>query len=437
MSLAETHDVPDSLAAQRRSALRGGVVGNLVDQVHIFLPLVTLAPALPTLVGPHGGAGSATVVVMAMLLGRPIGAAVFGRLADRFGRTRTTGAAIAGTAACSLGIALAPTHEVVGGAAIWWILAMRFLGGIFIAGEYSAAIPLAMEWSAPNRRGLYSGLIMSMAPWAQATIAFGTWGLLSVLDVDAYATWGWRLGFLAGAAASLLMLRFYRRRVVDRALPTPSTPLSLGELLVGGHRRVFWRLFGLMTGLWVMTNLVVIALPGELRGRLGLDATTVSWVMGTAAVAQAAVMACTGHLSTLTGRRRFFAGWGVLAASAGPLVWLALVGTHRVWLVAMLACLLQAVTVCGYGPVGAYLAEGFPANIRSTGYGTAYSLSIVLPALHPFWLPELQSLVGDRVAVVGLLIGAGVLVACCGRAGREVTRELDDGGVEELAHALA
>lgn len=49
----------------------------------------------------------------------------------------------------------------------------------------------------------------------------------------------------------------------------------------------------------------------------------------------------------------------------------------------LLAAALQVTTVTGYGPVGAYLTERFPDEIRASGYGVAYSISIVLPALYP------------------------------------------------------
>ena len=172
-----------------RAAVRAGVVGNYVDQINIFLPVVALAPALATLAGPHAGVTAGAVVTVATLLGRPIGAMLFGRIADRVGRTRTTQLAIGGTAACSLAIAAVPTHESIGVAAITAVVVLRFVGGAFLAGEYTSAIPLAMEWSVPRRRGLVSGLIMSMAPWAQSTIAFTTLGLLTVLGPQAYAAW--------------------------------------------------------------------------------------------------------------------------------------------------------------------------------------------------------------------------------------------------------
>ncbi len=102
-----------TLPPEGRAALRGGVIGNYVDQIHIFLPLVALTPALTTLAGPYIGAGGGAVVFAALLLGRPVGGIVFGRIADRWGRTRTTRAAIAGTAACSAGISVLPSHELL------------------------------------------------------------------------------------------------------------------------------------------------------------------------------------------------------------------------------------------------------------------------------------------------------------------------------------
>lgn len=420
------------VSPQAHAALRGGVVGNFVDQIHIFLPLVALAPALPTLVGPHASTGSAAVVIIAMMLGRPAGGVVFGMISDRLGRTRTTSIAIAGTAACTALIAITPTHETIGALSLWWVLALRFLGGVFIAGEYSAAVPLAMEWSRPRHRGLVSGLIMSMAPLAQAAVALLTWCLLRTLSPGAYADWGWRVSFAVGAIASLGMLAFYRRHVTDHRSPAAARRPRLLDLVAGPHRGAFWQLFALMTGLWFMTNMVVIALPAELTARVGLTADRVSLVMAGAAVVQAIVMAACGHVATIVGRRTFFIGWGAFAAVAGPAVWLGTVGAGGFGTALVFAALLQAVTVAGYGPVGAYLSEGFPATIRSTGYGTAYSLSIVVPALHVFYLPVLQDVLGERTAVVVLLALGGALVAAAGAAGPRLTHAELERSLEEL-----
>ncbi|MDO5067414.1 MAG: MFS transporter [Propionibacteriaceae bacterium] len=430
---------PTRLPAAGRAALKGGVWGNYVDQLHIFLPVTALAPALPMLAGEQAIAATVSFVVMATLLGRPIGAMVFGRVSDRLGRTVTTKIAIAGTAACTLFIAAMPTHHLLGAWTMWLVIALRFLGGAFLAGEYTSAIPLAMEWSRPLRRGLVSGLIMSMSPWAQATIAFVTLGQLTLFGLEAYAMWGWRLSFAAGGMASLLMLVYYTAKVADapvyrrHAHPTDA-PAGLLELLVGSWRGAFWQMFGLMTGLWFMTNIVVIVLARRLATTLGLSADAVSLVMGCAAIAQAIFMAVAGDLSSRWGRRRFFVSWGAGAAVVGPVLWWATMHAPTLAMIAILAALLQVLTVCGYGPIGAYLSERFPTRVRATGYGTAYSLSIVVPALYPSYLPILEGWLGSDGAPMALLVLGGVLVAACGALGPRLSPAELAADVETVAN---
>ncbi|KGN37214.1 MFS transporter [Knoellia subterranea] len=454
MSIVETLAVPsqtpdptpsgaDAGGPKARAAVRAGVVGNYVDQFNIFLPVVALAPALATVAGPHAAVTAGALVIVATLLGRPVGSMVFGQIADRIGRTRTTKIAIAGTAACSLAIAAVPAHSVIGAWAITVIIALRFIGGAFLAGEYTSAIPLAMEWSRPRRRGLFSGLIMSMAPLAQASIAFATVGLIAALGMADYAAWGWRIVFVIGGTASLALLAYYSANVVDApdtvaARSTrPARKFSLARelrtVLGGPHAGAFWQMFGLMTGLWLMTNMVVINLTGRLAKDLGLTGDRVATVMGVAALCQAVVMACTGHLSSLLGRRRFFVMWGLMAAAAGPALWYATMTTGAL-APALGVGLLQILTVCGYGPVGAYLCERFPAGVRSTGYGTAYSLSIIAPALWPFWMPHLEGVLGHDGAVLVVLAVGGLLVAGWGSLGPRLAPADLDRPVEVVAH---
>lgn len=434
----------ETLPPTGKAALRAGVVGNWVDNIHVFLPLTALAPALLVLAGPTAAATTGALIVVAMLLGRPIGGIVFGRIADRLGRTHTTRIAIAGTAACALAIAATPTHEVLGAGTIALLLLLRFLGGIFVAGEYSAAIPLAMEWSAPRRRGLMSGLILSMAPWAQATIAFSVAGLLVVLGPDRYAAWGWRMLFVLGALLSIGMLVYYSRQVTDapvfhrRARTAATQPRAgLRDVLAGRWAPAFWQVFTLMTGLWLLTNSTVLLLTDRLATDTGLPATGVPLVMGIASVAQAIVMVLAGHLSTRTGRRRLFVVWGLAAAILGPPVWWLTVTSPTLGRAAILAAVLQVITVSAYGPVAAYLSERFPTEVRSTGYGSGYSLSLILPALYPFYLPWVESGLGRHGSVMALVVIGGALVVLGAALGPRLSARELDGDLDAVAAGVA
>lgn len=427
-----------ALPPEGRAALRAGVVGNFIDNIHVFLPVTALAPAMLVIAGPSATASAAALIIVAMLLGRPVGGVVFGRIADRMGRTRTTRLAIAGTAACALAIALVPTHQVLGPGTVALILALRFLGGIFVAGEYSAAIPLAMEWSRPRRRGLMSGLILSMAPWAQATIAFAVAALLAMLGPEQYAVWGWRALFVAGATLSISMMLYYGRHVVDapqaRRAPASAAPSAprpgLRSLLTGRWASAFWAAFVLMTGLWLLTDSTVLLLTARLSTDSPITPEAVPLVMGAASIAQALVMVLAGHLSSLVGRRLLFVVWGAVAGLLGPVLWWAAVTAPTLAVAALLAALLQVATVSAYGPVAAYLSERFPTAIRSTGYGSAYSLSLVLPALYPFYVPALEPLLSRHATVMGMVALGGLLVVVGALLGprlspREIDADLD------------
>src|SRR5699024_9853666 len=167
-----------------------------------------------------------------------------------------------------------------------------------------------------------------------------------------------------------------------------------------------------------------------LRERLGpapgVAAGAVSLVIGVASVAQALVMVLAGHWSTRTGRRALFLIWGAVAALVGPLAWWWAGGSAGVAQALVLAAVLQVITVSAYGPVSAYLSERFPTEVRSTGYGMGYSLSLVLPALYPFYLPWLESLLGRNGSVMALIgLGGGLLVLGASLGPRLAPRDTD------------
>ena len=408
-----------------RRAVRGGALGNYVDQFDIMLPVAALTPAAAQLFGPGHLAGATGWVFAATLLGRPIGAAVFGPLADRVGRTATTRVALAGIAVTTGLIAVVPGHTVLGAGTIALVVALRFLGGVFVGGEYTAAVPLAMEWSDPRRRGRLSGLVMSMSPWASTTIAALVLLLVSTLPGDAYVTWGWRVPFVVGAVLAGALCLYYRSVVPDSDAWLGAAPRRhpLRDVLVGPYRRSLAQVLVLMTGLWLLTQMAVPTMTATVRSGGVLDAQALSFTLMVATAASAVVMHAAGAASTRTGRRRFFVVFAAVSLVAGPLTWAGIAAAGSTAAVVLLVTLLQVVTVTAYGPVGAYLAERFPAAVRSSGYGVGYSLSIVVPALYPVWLPVLQRAVGADVAVMGVLALGAALLGIGAWWGPETDRE--------------
>ncbi|MDP1720897.1 MAG: MFS transporter [Candidatus Nanopelagicaceae bacterium] len=407
-----------------RRAVRGGILGNYVDQFDIFLPVIALAPAAAHLYGNENMARNAGLIFIATLIGRPLGSAFFGSIADRIGRTRTTKITILGVAITTLLIALVPGS--LGSRTLFCILALRFLGGIFIGGEYTSAIPLAMEWTHERRRGLVSGLIMWMSPWANASIAALVFILLSVLGPDQYSEWGWRIPFILGALMAFAMLIYYRAYVSDSPLwqESKKTSSPLKDIFIGANRRALLQVFVLMSGMWLFTYMAIAVLAGQLKDSGHLSYQGVSFTMMCATALSAVAMATCGHLSTYIGRRNFFILFGALSTILAPIAYLQIFQQKSPILLVFFVVLLQIVTVSVYGPIAAYLTERFPTNVRSSGYGVAYSMSIILPALYPYYLPPLQRAFGEHLAVALILGFAGVLVATGAGIGPETFKRI-------------
>jgi MFS family permease len=169
---------------------------------------VTLVGALsPAIAGPEGLSLNATQVGLtgsAYILGAVVGAVVFGRLTDHFGRRKLF--------TWTIGIYLLAT--IASGFAwdFWSFLLFRFLTGAGIGGEYGAVNSAIQELIPARRRG-YTDLAINGSFWVGA--ALGAMGSLVVLNpavVD--QAWGWRLAFVIGGALALIIV-FLRRFIPE------------------------------------------------------------------------------------------------------------------------------------------------------------------------------------------------------------------------------
>jgi MFS family permease len=178
--------------------VQAAYLGFFVDMFDVYLPIAVLAPALPYFI-PSGLSGTAQatifyVVFAVTLIGRPLGAVVFGHVADRLGRRRTTLVSVAGFGVVTLLIAALPGYDAWGAGAILALVVLRLLNGIFIGGEYTAANPLAMEYSPKEKRGLYAALIHIGYPAALVCIS-----LLAALMLKVAAGGGAGSAYAIGA----------------------------------------------------------------------------------------------------------------------------------------------------------------------------------------------------------------------------------------------
>ena len=134
-----------------KRAVRGAFFGFFVDMFDIYLPVVVLAPAIKYFVSPDLSDSATSLVTGAIfaatLVGRPVGAAIFGHFADRVGRKKMTIVSVSGFGILTVLIGCLPGYATWGIASVVLFIALRFIVGVFVGGEYTAASPLAMEYS--------------------------------------------------------------------------------------------------------------------------------------------------------------------------------------------------------------------------------------------------------------------------------------------------
>jgi len=427
---------PPRPSAQARSAMLGAWLAFFVDLFDIYLPIVVLAPAMPYFIPSDLDDGQVAIatgaIFAATLIARPLGALIFGRIADTLGRKRTTIVAVTGAGLATLLIVFLPGYQQWGGTAIVALIALRFCAGVFLGGEYTAANPLAMESAPKAKRGLYSGIINTGFPLAYAVVSLITMILLTVLPshgVDsAYAQWGWRIPFLVGAALSLGLVIYYRRtvgesKVFDQA-PRESTPIR--SLFTGRNLRSLLQVFVLMNGFWLSLQPIAAMLPPLLAERVPqLAGTGITGTLVIAYFVLAPVNIGSAVLSQRIGRRRFLVGAGVLMAVASPVLYYVLVTATPTGFVP-LALFVTVVTVVVIGPWGvlpAYINERFRTGVRASGYGISYSSAVVLPSFYAFYQVGLAKLMPlELTGIVILVVGALLIVigAACGPETKDV-----------------
>lgn len=435
-TIREALPLRGELEPRARSAIRGGFLGFFLDMYDIYLPTVVLAPALvyfiPEAMPAETSAIVASLIFVATLLGRPLGALVFGRYADRVGRKRTNLIAVSGYGTISVVLAVLPGFESWGLVAVALFILLRFVDGVFVGGSYSASSPLAMEYTPRPLRGFYGAYVMLGFPAAFVAISLLTAGMLSVAPAagpgSPYVEWGWRVPFLLGGLMAFAYVYWYWKSVDESVLFEASggTDAPLRELFTGESLRSFLQVFVLMSGFWLSLNTVTAILPGLLTGRVGLGGTEATLALSVAYALLAAGYLAAGVWSQVAGRRPFLILSGLLAAFGGTglYYWLLQAPPRHLPGAVLLVAALVFVVVWFWGLATTYINERFRTGVRASGFGLGYSLAVIPPSFYAFYQSWLSGLMPFDLTVLPLLFAGGLLVALGAALGPE-TRHVE------------
>jgi SHS family lactate transporter-like MFS transporter len=391
-----------ALSKPQGAAFTASLLGWALDAFDFFLLTFVMKDIAADF---HTKVSAVSQAIVLTLAARPIGAFIFGRLADHFGRRPILMIDVTLYAALALASAFSPDLQT--------LLILRFLFGIAMGGEWGIGASLTLESIPAKSRGVVSGILQQGYPMGffLASLAF-----FAVDRFQAFTgiTAGWRVMLGLGVLPALLIL-YIRRHV-------PESPAWLAAK-AGGAKVRRPGFFTAMKGHWRLMLYVVLLMtcfnffshgtqdhyPDFLRIQHKFPPATVTaltMVLNLGAIVGGFFF---GWVSEWFGRRRTIV---LCALFALPVIPLWAYSTTPVML-GVGAFLIQIAVQGAWGVVPAHLNELSPPDARGTFPGFAYQLGNLFAAGNAYlqaWIAEKN---GDdySLALASVCAVVAVLVA--------------------------
>jgi MFS family permease len=356
---------------------------------------------------------------------RPIGGIVIGRMGDRVGRKPAMILSFSLMGIAITGLALTPSHAMIGAAAPVLVILFRMVQGFALGGEVGPTTAFLLEAAPPERRGFYT----AFQAWTQelSILVSGLVGfaLSSVLSAQQLQDFGWRIAFLLGAAIVPFGLMLRRslpetfrapeRSKRERVPLRPLLPVAIIGLMLLASATIGTYIASYMTTYAIATL--------HMRANVAFAATIVVGLCGALSDLPS------GALSDRFGRKPVMIVPGVLLLLS---IWPAFyVISHYRTTAALLGAtaVLATLSELSTCPTIVWLTESLPAAIRSGGVAIVYAFSIaIFGGSTQYSVTWLIKATGNPLApawywIVALTIGLGAMIAAHESAPRKRVSE--------------
>jgi SHS family lactate transporter-like MFS transporter len=318
---------------------------------------------------------------------RPVGAFIFGLMADRYGRRLPLMIDLVFFSICEILSGLAPNY--------WTFMVLRALFGIGMGGEWGVGASLAMEKAPRQKRGILSGLLQE---------GYATGNLLAACCyLFVYPHLGWRPMFFIGGLPALLAI--YVRYGVKESEVWERTKhdnwSNLGRAIFS-HWKTFLYIFVLMTAMNFVSHSTQDLFPTFLKVARGLSPKMVSYVgivYNVGAILGGIVM---GRYSDQVGRRRSMITALILAVVVIP-VW---AYAPTISMLVMGAFMLQFMVQGAWGVIPAHINELAPDSVRGFLPGFAYQCGVAVAGT----AISIQEALAERFTYANAMAGTALTV---------------------------
>ena len=409
-----------SSADARRVAL-ASAIGTTIEWYDFFIygtaAALVFAPQFFPQVSELAGTLAAFATFAIGFLARPLGGIVMGHYGDRIGRKSMLVWSLMMMGVSTLAIGLLPNYAQIGVWAPGLLIALRFIQGFALGGEWAGAVLMSVEHAPPGRRGLFGSFVALGLP---AGIVLSNLVFLLVSTTvapDQFSSWGWRLPFLAsgvlvavglwvrlGVAESPLFTDLHRRQAARRMPVLDVMRSDLPAVL---------RAAGSYIGIGALGYIVIVYFVSYATRELRLALPVVLMLVASASVVFAASILACGIYSDRVGRRRIMR-WGCGGLVVWSMVFFPLIDTGSMPLIVLALFVMMALQGTYIGPQPAVFSELFPTSLRFSGASMSLQLgTIVGGAPAPFVATALFGARGDTVLVTVYAVVVSLVTWLC------------------------
>jgi SHS family lactate transporter-like MFS transporter len=401
------------LASNQRNAVLAGFLGWTLDAFDFFVLTFVIDDIAKAF---HRTRPEIALTITLTLATRPIGAFIFGIVADRCGRRLPLMLNVLFYAVISVLSGLSTTYGS--------FLVLRMLFGIGMGGEWGVGASLALESVSPRWRGLCSGLLQQGYALGNLLAALAFWAVYAPIHAT-YPAYAWRIMFFLGGLPALLSL-FVRMKVQESAAwYEHRTDWRLYKRSIPTHWKMFLYVVLLMTMMNFVSHGTQDLYPTFLlRQRLFTPSTTATITMISMFGAILGGLLF-GIYSDTHGRRRSMGAALIGAVLVVPL-WIA---AHSTGAVVVGVFLMQLFVQGAFGVIPAHLNELSPAHLRGFFPGFAYQIGVLLASS----ITYLESLLGEHFtyaqamgALAATAIVGGFIVVAAGPEARGIAFATSD-----------
>jgi MFS family permease len=404
----------------RRVAL-ASMVGTSIEWYDFFVFGTASALVFGRLFFPTFSALAGTLAAFASFavgfVARPVGGLLFGHIGDRIGRKTTLVLTLTMMGIATFLMGLMPTYAAIGVWAPILMVALRFVQGLAVGGEWGGAVLMATEHSRGERRGFF-GSFAQIGSAVGGLMSNGIFLALQRLPEGEFQSWGWRVPFLVSIVLVFVGL-FIRLRIMEspvfakmkqtrRLAKVPAV-----ELLRFDARNVL-----LAAGLYLAHGVLFYAMTvytvAYTASKYGFTQNTYLVGVTAAGAIQCLTIPMYGALSDKLGRRPVIIfGTLFIVAFATPLNFMITSG------IPLLTWLAVVVGICFghnavYSPTAALYSEMFPAHVRYSGASLGYQLGGAIAGFVPLTAASLVGAAGGAYwPIAALIAGSGLIGFVC------------------------